>query len=86
MKRNEFLREDVEGHFGVRDPWREREEEVRSDTKGFARVARGGPPKDVGTAEYTFWYCMLLDVHYPIIAKVCGSWNRFGVKIILVSC
>jgi hypothetical protein len=69
-ERNVFLREEVEKHFGVKDPWRDMEEEIRTDTKGFARVARKGPPKDVGTAEHTFWYCMLLDVHYPIVAKV----------------
>jgi uncharacterized protein (DUF924 family) len=61
----------VERETGTRDLWRERRDEVLADLTGFPRVYRAGPPQgdDVTAASWTYWMCMLMDIHYPVIER-----------------
>lgn len=69
----EATRSAVEAASGMRDPWRERREEVLGDVYGFPRVVEAGPPEgpEVSREEWCWWYGMLMDIHKPII-------DRFG--------
>lgn len=63
----------VEEVTGLKDPWRERRDEVLSDLTGFPRVIMAGPPQGEGVsfADWCWWWFMLMDIHKPII-------DRFG--------
>lgn len=63
----------VEEETGLRDPWRDRRQEVLADVTGFPRVVVAGPPqgKNVSFEEWCWWWLMLMDIHKPII-------DRFG--------
>ncbi|KAJ9151485.1 hypothetical protein NKR19_g4929 [Coniochaeta hoffmannii] len=59
----------VESETGVPDPWRAKRKETLADLTGYPRVYRAGPPQgeDVTPASWTYWMCMLMDIHVPII-------------------
>lgn len=61
----------VEEVTGLKDPWRERRDDVLSDVTGFPRVARAGPPQGEGVsfADWSWWWFMLMDIHKPIIYR-----------------
>lgn len=61
----------LESESGQRDPYRAKRTEILSDLVGFPRVYRNGPPlgHDVTRESWTFWMCMLMDIHVPIIER-----------------
>ncbi|KAK3311716.1 uncharacterized protein B0T15DRAFT_83518 [Chaetomium strumarium] len=68
----EETRRQVEEVTRTTDPYRAQREAILSDVYGFPRVFAAGPPKEVATVQdYTYWMCMLMDVHKPIV-------DRFG--------
>ncbi|OAR01457.1 hypothetical protein LLEC1_07430 [Akanthomyces lecanii] len=70
----EETRSMVEERFGVKDPYRATREELLKDDLAFLReMSRGGPPKaadgSIDRATWIFWWCMILDAHWPIIER-----------------
>lgn len=67
----EETRKTVEEATGKTDPNREKRSEILSDTTTFPFLYRQGPPEgdNVTLADYAFFMCKLMDVHYPIIEK-----------------
>ncbi|KAH8911198.1 hypothetical protein BR93DRAFT_923911 [Coniochaeta sp. PMI_546] len=61
----------LESESGQTDPYRAERKEILSDLVGFPRVYRNGPPQgdDVTRESWTFWMCMLMDIHVPIIER-----------------
>lgn len=61
----------VEEVIGLKDPWRERRDEVLSDLTGFPRAVMAGPPQgpSVSFEDWCWWWFMLMDIHKPIIDK-----------------
>ncbi|KAM0351014.1 hypothetical protein ACHAPU_002792 [Fusarium lateritium] len=71
---SEELRQAVEAHTGTTDPNRATRDATLKDDLFFLREFVKGPPKDDGEsgismASWTFWWCTILDAHWPIIAK-----------------
>lgn len=69
----EETRKIVEEATGKTDPYRETRDEILSNTTSFPAVYHKGPPEgdSVTLSDFTFWMCMLMDTHYPIV-------NNFG--------
>jgi hypothetical protein len=66
----EETRRRVEEETQTTDPYRAQRDAILSDTYAFPRVFAAGPPKEVTTVQdYTYWMCMLMDVHKPIVDK-----------------
>lgn len=65
----EETRRVVEEETGTTDPYRSQRTEILEDIYGFPRVAIAGPPKDATLEKYTYWLCMLFDIHKPIVDK-----------------
>jgi uncharacterized protein (DUF924 family) len=66
----EYLRTEVERESGLTDPYYLEKEKILTDTLGFSRVSRLGPPKgDVNLYQLAFWRFMRMDLHYPIVKK-----------------
>lgn len=63
----------VEAETGRADPYRAGRDDLLADVYAFPREFRKGPPQGEGVTceSWTFWMCMLMDVHKPII-------DRFG--------
>lgn len=64
----------VEDRFGVKDPYRAARDELLKDDLAFLReMPKGVPPKaadgSIDRAAWIFWWCMILDAHWPIIAR-----------------
>lgn len=70
---SEETRAAVEAHAGVADPRRADRTALLEDDHAFLREIIKGPPRGEGLnlASWTFWWCMILDAHWPII-------NKFG--------
>ncbi|KAJ4258875.1 hypothetical protein NW762_007962 [Fusarium torreyae] len=71
---SEELRQTVEEQTGKRDPFRESRDRTLKDDLLFLREVTKGPPIDEGDsgisiASWTFWWCMILDSHWPIIER-----------------
>ncbi|RFU76294.1 hypothetical protein TARUN_5937 [Trichoderma arundinaceum] len=68
----------VELVTGQRDPHRARRSEILSDVYAFPFVAQEGAPQGphVTLAFWTFWMCMLMDIHKPIIDR----FHRYPYK------
>ncbi|GAB1316043.1 hypothetical protein MFIFM68171_06253 [Madurella fahalii] len=68
----EETRRQVEELTGTNDPYREERSMILSDIYAFPRVVKEGAPQDgANIQKYTYWMCMLMDVHKPIV-------DRFG--------
>ncbi|KAF5692011.1 hypothetical protein FCIRC_197 [Fusarium circinatum] len=67
------LRQAVEEYTGTRDPHRETRHKTLKDDLLFIREVVKSPPKDdegaISMAAWTYWWCMILDAHWPIIAR-----------------
>lgn len=62
----------VEERFGTKDPYRAKRDALLKDDLAFLReVCKGFAPRDdAGTIDretWIFWWCMILDSHWPII-------------------
>jgi uncharacterized protein (DUF924 family) len=73
---SEELRKTVEDYTGVEDPYRETRDATLKDDLLFLREVVKGPPvtdgeSSISITNWTYWWCMILDAHWPII-------NRFG--------
>ncbi|KAF5678680.1 hypothetical protein FHETE_1121 [Fusarium heterosporum] len=71
---SEELRKAVEAYTGTTDPNRAIRDVILKDDLFFLREFMKGPPKEEGgsgvsMASWTFWWCMILDAHWPIIEK-----------------
>ncbi|KXX74373.1 hypothetical protein MMYC01_209541 [Madurella mycetomatis] len=65
-------RRQVEELTGTSDPHREQRSTILSDIYAFPRVVKEGAPQDgTNVHVFTYWMCMLMDVHKPIV-------DRFG--------
>ncbi|OAA75797.1 hypothetical protein LEL_07785 [Akanthomyces lecanii RCEF 1005] len=74
LELTEETRSMVEDRFGVKDPYRATREELLKDTLAFLReMPKGVPPKatdgSTDRATWMFWWCMILDAHWPIIER-----------------
>ncbi|KAK4235650.1 hypothetical protein C8A03DRAFT_36496 [Achaetomium macrosporum] len=70
----EETRRHVEQATRTTDPYRAQRDAILSDVYGFPRVVAEGPPEWVVTLQdYTYWMCMLMDTHKPIVDKF-GSY------------
>ncbi|RGP69223.1 hypothetical protein FLONG3_7859 [Fusarium longipes] len=74
LELSEELRQTVERHSGVRDPYRETRDVTLKDDLLFLREVIKGPPVEEGEASlsmagWTYWWCMILDAHWPIISR-----------------
>ncbi|KAK2697503.1 hypothetical protein QWA68_004427 [Fusarium oxysporum] len=67
------LRQAVEEYTGTKDPHRESRDTTLKDDLLFIREVVKSPPKDdegaISMAAWTYWWCMILDAHWPIIAR-----------------
>ncbi|XWX00142.1 hypothetical protein V2A60_008161 [Cordyceps javanica] len=64
----------AEERFGVKDPYRATRDELLGDDLAFLReMTKGGPPRTadggIDRATWIFWWCMILDAHWPIIER-----------------
>ncbi|GKU05907.1 hypothetical protein FLAG1_06702 [Fusarium langsethiae] len=71
---SEELRRSVEKYTGVKDPYRKTRDVTMTDDLLFLREVIKGPPvedggADISMATWTFWWCMILDAHWPIIKR-----------------
>ncbi|KAM0395406.1 hypothetical protein ACHAQC_005258 [Fusarium culmorum] len=71
---SEELRRTVEKHTGVEDPYRKTRDATLKDDLLFLReVVKGPPVEEDGTSismtNWTYWWCMILDSHWPIIKR-----------------
>ncbi|KAF4436167.1 hypothetical protein F53441_13311 [Fusarium austroafricanum] len=71
---SEALRQAVEAHSNKLDPYRLTRDETLKDDLLFLREVFKGPPLEEGEdslsiTSWTFWWCMILDSHWPIIEK-----------------
>ncbi|KAM0228912.1 hypothetical protein ACHAP5_011817 [Fusarium lateritium] len=71
---SEELRRVVEAHTNTRDPFRETRNATLKDDLFFLREFVKGPSKADGEsslsmASWTFWWCTILDSHWPIIER-----------------
>lgn len=71
---SEELRRAVEDRSGQKDPCRETREVALKDDLFFLREVAKGPPVDeaqlsISITNWTFWWCMILDSHWPIIKR-----------------
>ncbi|KAK1756502.1 hypothetical protein QBC47DRAFT_380071 [Echria macrotheca] len=65
-------RRQVEQATGTTDPHRAERRAILSDIYAFPRIIRGDNVLEDPTVQgYTYWMCMLMDVHKPIV-------DRFG--------
>ncbi|RBR07082.1 uncharacterized protein FIESC28_10828 [Fusarium coffeatum] len=71
---SEELRRAVEERTGKNDPYRETRDVTLKDDLLFLREVVKGPPVDeressISITHWTFWWCMILDSHWPIIKR-----------------
>ncbi|KAL6924035.1 hypothetical protein FSHL1_001289 [Fusarium sambucinum] len=70
---SEELRRTVEKYTGVGDPYRNTRDVTLKDDLLFLREVIKGPPvedgADISMATWTYWWCMILDAHWPIIKR-----------------
>ncbi|KAI1050742.1 hypothetical protein LB507_009235 [Fusarium sp. FIESC RH6] len=71
---SEELRRAVEEQTGEKDSYRETRDNTSKDDLLFLREVVKGPPVDEGESSisitnWTFWWCMILDSHWPIIKR-----------------
>lgn len=76
LKLSQGLRQTVEDYTGKKDPYRERRSVILKDDLLFLREYVKGPQLEEGESSismttWTYWWCMILDSHWPII-------DRFG--------
>ena len=75
------MRDEVEAHAGVSDPFAPLEAEDDVDINAFQRIEADGPPeksylspKDKATiADYSFWWIRILNSHFAI-TDMCGHY------------
>ncbi|KAJ6788696.1 hypothetical protein PWT90_02418 [Aphanocladium album] len=70
----EDTRSMVEERFGVKDPYRATRDALLKDDQAFVReMCKGGAPRDaeggIDRATWIFWWCMIIDAHWPIIER-----------------
>jgi uncharacterized protein (DUF924 family) len=71
---SEELRQAVEAHTNTRDPYRATRDATLKDDLFFLREFVKGPSKADGESSlsmtsWTFWWCTILDAHWPIIKR-----------------
>ncbi|KAH7180025.1 uncharacterized protein B0J16DRAFT_179639 [Fusarium flagelliforme] len=71
---SEELRQAVEHHTGKKDSYRETRDVTLKDDLAFLREVVKGSPVDEGESSisltnWAFWWCMILDAHWPIIKR-----------------
>ena len=71
---SEELRQAVEKRTEKNDPYRETRDDTLKDDLLFLREVVKGPPLDesetsISITNWTFWWCMILDSHWPIIKR-----------------
>jgi len=71
---SEELRRTVEDRTGKKDSYRETMDVTLTDDLLFLREVVKGPPVDEGESSisltnWAFWWCMILDAHWPIIKR-----------------
>ncbi|KAG8666718.1 hypothetical protein FPOAC2_11839 [Fusarium poae] len=70
---SEELRRTVEKYTGVNDPYRKTRDVTLKDDLLFLHEVVKGPPvedeADISMATWTYWWCMILDAHWPIIKR-----------------
>ncbi|KAJ4129129.1 hypothetical protein NW768_007662 [Fusarium equiseti] len=71
---SEELRIAIEHHTGRKDTYRETRNITLKDDLIFLREVVKGPPSDEGESSislpnWAFWWCMILDAHWPIIKR-----------------
>lgn len=69
----EELRAAVEAHTGITDPYRSTRDALLKDDKAFPREVPKGPLKgddgSISIDNWAYWWCMILDSHWPIIER-----------------
>ncbi|KAJ3492794.1 hypothetical protein NLG97_g5145 [Lecanicillium saksenae] len=70
----EETRSMVEDRFDVKDPYRATRDALLKDDLAFLReMCKGGAPRDadggIDRASWIFWWCMIIDAHWPIIER-----------------
>ncbi|KAF7554350.1 hypothetical protein G7Z17_g2954 [Cylindrodendrum hubeiense] len=74
----EETRAAVEAYAGVRDPYRATRDALLKDDLAFLREMPKGPPmrdgqdgveSNITMSSWAFWWCMILDAHWPIIER-----------------
>ncbi|KAF4343642.1 hypothetical protein FBEOM_2382 [Fusarium beomiforme] len=67
------LRLTVEEYTYTHDPYLKIRNQTLKDDLLFIREVVKGPPKDennsISMTTWTYWWCMILDAHWPIIAR-----------------
>ncbi|KAF5246291.1 hypothetical protein FAUST_1408 [Fusarium austroamericanum] len=71
---SEELRRTVEKHTGVEDPYRKTRDATLKDDLLFLHEVVKGPPVEedgasISMSTWTYWWCMILDSHWPIIKR-----------------